>query len=404
MPIYNIDSNATLSGIVSGTGDTLLFRTSTTFSAASIPAGLLSPNDITVGYYGTGTPPVISGGTVRADWSFDAPNNVYSRPALGGNTLGNVTEDGWPMRFVAWNTNIATTAAAMNSGQSLPYWSGSFTYDFNTNIIYIRPSAGLPSTHLYVVSEALNGFSNSSTARNLRIDGIRFESLSRHAVDLKNKLEPRISNCSFRMIGGVRPASLWLGNGIELALGVWGAETTDCDFSDIFDSPVTSQLYEATPTRIGSHLWQRLTMQRYGLTGVEISCQTTNGQVISDVETADITSADQGANSWAGDRNGQVLSHLTQGGTSQVTRCFASRINSTNHRRLYLGFRHGGVCGIEDSTGTGAYFQGPRADRDTGLNPQRDLMRNVVDNLARVGDSWVDSTANMSDWFRSAII
>ncbi len=404
MAIFNPANSSELAAITTSTGDTVLLRSGVTYAASSVPAGLLTPNDITIGVSGTGSPPVISGGTVRADWTFDAPNNVYSRPALAGNTLGNVTEDGWPMKCIKWNTNIATTAAAMNAGQSLPYWSGSFTYDPATNIIYIRPSAGLPGTHVYVVSEVLNGFSNSSTARNLKIDGIRFESLSRHAIDLKNKLSPRISNCSFRMIGGVKPASLWLGNGIELSLGVWGAETTDCDFEDIFDSPVTSQLYEVVPARIGSHLWKRLTMRRYGLTGVEVSCQTTSNQIITDVETADITSVDQGANSWAGDSNGQVISHLTQGGTCQVTRCFARNIRSTNHRRLYLGFRHGGVCGIEDSTGTGAYFQGPRSDRDTGVNPQRDLHRNVTDNLALTGDSWVASTATMSNHFRPFVV
>mgnify|MGYP001138555838 CR=1 FL=1 len=36
--------------------------------------------------------------------------------------------------------------------------------------------------------------------------------------------------------------------------------------------------------------------------------------------------------------------------------------------------------------------------------PQRDLMHNVVDNLARVGDSWVDSAASMRAAFRSVIV
>lgn len=403
MTIRYIADDAALAAVSSLAGDVLLFASGATFSAASVPVGMLSVDNLTVGYYGTGASPIISGGAVRADWVFDAGNNVYSRAAYAGNTLGNVTEDGLPMKFVAWNANIATTAAAMNAGQSLPYWSGSMTYDPTNRIVYIRPSSGLASAHTYVVSEALNGLSNYSTQRNLAIDGLDFRHLSRHAIDLKNKTGLLISNSAFRMIGGTKPASLWLGNGIELSLGVWGAETTDCTFQDIFDSPVTSQLYESTPTRIGSHLWQRLTMQRYGLAGVEVSCQTTGAQIISDIEIADIESTDQGANSWTGDRNGSVISNLTQGGTSQLTRSFARNVNSTNHRRLYLGYQHGGVCGIEDSTGAGAYSQGPRADSN-GQAPQRDLMRNVVDNLARVGDSWIDSTASMRATFRGSIV
>lgn len=403
MTIRYIADDAALAAVTPSAGDVVLLASGATFSAASVPAGMLSVDNLTVGYYGTGTAPIISGGTVRADWVFDAGNNVYSRPAYAGNTLGNVTEDGYPMKFVAWNTNIATTAAAMNAGQSLPYWSGSMTYDPTNRIVYIRPSSGLASAHTYVVSETLNGFSNYSTQRNLVIDGLDFRHLSRHAVDLKNKTGLQISNCAFRMVGGTKPASLWLGNGIELSFGVWGAETTDCTFQDIFDSPVTAQLYESVPASIGSHLWQRLTMQRYGLSGVEISCQTTVAQVISDIETADITSTDQGANSWAGDRNGGVVINLTQGGSSRVTRSFARNVNSTNHRRLYLGYQHGGVCGIEDSTGVGAYLQGPRSDRN-GQAPQRDLMRNVVDNLARVGDSWVDSAASMRAAFRGVLV
>lgn len=399
MTIYYIDSNSTLAGVTPSASDVLLFSTGVTFSAASVPAGLLSASNLTVGYYGTGAPPIISGGTVRADWAYDAVNNVYSRSAYAGNTLGNVTENGVPMKYVPWTTDLATTAALMNAGQSLPFWSGSMTYDPTAKIVYIRPSSGTTSGKEYIVSEVLNGFSNSSTQRGLTIDGIEFRNLSRHGIDLKNKTTLAISNCTFRAIGGTKPASLWLGNGIELAVGVWGAQTINCQFFDIFDSPVTSQLYEATPTAIGSHLWQNLTMTRYGLAGVEVSCQTTNQQEIRDIEINGIASSNNGVG-WSGDRNGSVITNLTQGGTSRVTRSFARNVTGSVQKQLYLGYQHAGVCGIEDSTGTGTFGGAPRSDAN-GRTGQTDLFRNVSDNLgAPSGGQWQAVTAQLSRMFR----
>lgn len=402
MAIYRPNNDAELAAIVTGTGDTILLRSGVTYSASAIPSGFLNPSDVTLGIAGTGDLPVISGGIVRSDWVFDPINNVYSRPAYTGNTLGNVTEDGVAMKFTAWNTDIATTAAAMSYGQNLPKWSGSMTYDPVNFIVYIRPSSGTANQHVYVVSEILNGIFNSATNRNLLIEGIDFRHLSRHALTLFNKTDLRIRNCNFEMIGGVKPSSLWLGNGIELSKGVWGSVVSDCSFADIFDSAVTSQLYEGVPTTIGSHKWERLTATRCGLTVVEISCQT-GDQTIQDVETAGVISSDHGVG-WSGDRNGAVLSHLSQGPTSKVTRCFARNIVGNVQRRLYIGYQHGGICGIEDSIGTGSYFTGPNSTIGSGLPTQIDLIRNVTDNLARVGAQWVDSSANMQNSFRGLIL
>lgn len=402
MAIYTPADSSELAAITTVAGDTVLLRTGVTYAASSVPATLLTPNNITIGVIGTGPKPIISGGTTRADWAFDAPNNVYSRPALGGNTLGNVTEDGVPMKFVAWNTNIATTAAAMNAGQSLPKWSGSMTYDPATNIVYIRPSAGAPSGHVYVVSEQSYGFQNNNTNNGLQIDGIDIRHISRHGILLINKKNLKISNCSFWVMGGIKPASLWLGNGIELNLGVQGAEVTDCQFDHIFDSAATSQIAEAFPATIGSHLWQNITAARCGLHVVEINALT-NYQTVQDIEIANIVSVDHG-DGWSGDRSGAVVSNLAIGSVGcSVQRSFARNVNGVNQRRLYLGFKHRGICGIEDSQGVGSRTQGPRADSN-GAGPQRDLMRNVVDNLARSGDSWVDSTASMRDHFRPVFV
>jgi len=402
MAIYTPQNDAELSAIVAGNGDVIQLVCGRTYSAAAFPAALLTPSNVTLGYTGTGAKPIITGGTRRTDWTFDPVNNVWSRPAYASNVLGNVTEDGVPMKFVPWTTNLATTAALMNAGQLIPYWSGSMTYDPTSRVVYIRPSSGVAGDHEYVVSEVLNGLINYNTSSGLFIDGLDLRSLSRHAIDLKNKKNPRIHDCDFHVIGGVKPASLWLGNGIELSVGVWGAETERCRFFDIFDSPVTSQLYEGSGATIGDHLWRGLHVERYGMHGVEVSAQTT-GQEIRDIEIATINSVDQGI-CWSGDRNGAVITNVvTNIGTSRVVRSFARNVTGSKQRRLYLGFQHQGICGIEDSSATGTYGQGVRSDQGSALSSQVDLRRNITDSLAPVGATWAVINGRLGDFFAATL-
>lgn len=404
--IYMPADSTELAAIVTTTGDTVLLRSGVTYAASSIPAALLSPSGVTLGASGTGTKPVISGGTVRSDWTLDAPNNVYSR-TYESNILGNVTEDGVPMKYVAWDTNIATTAAAMTDGASLPYWSGSMTYDPANFIVYIRPSSGAASAHVYVVSDSANAdgtaIYDTATGSGLLIDGIELRNISRTGIHLFNKKSAVISDCDFRVIGGIKPASLWLGNGLELSKGCNGAQVLRCDFQDIFDAAMTSQLYESTPAAIGSHLYEDNTVSRYGMHGIEVSVQTAN-QLISDIEIAGLTASDAGTYSWAGDRNGAAVTMLSNAAGSRVTRAYARDVQATRAKRLYLGYQHGGVCGIEDSAGVETWGFAPVSNAN-GVSGQVDLWRSVTDNLgAPSGGNWVASTAHMSFNFRGMLI
>lgn len=394
MAVYKPQNSADLAAIVTAEGDTVLFKSGVVYSAASVPAGLLSPSRITIGVIGTGEKPQINGGVERSDWTFDAVNNVYFRPAYGSNILGNVTEDGIPMKHVPWNTNIATTAAAMNAGTDGIRWAGSMTFDLVNFIVYIRPSAGVASAHKYVVSESTFGLNNSSTNTGLEINGLDIRAVSNHGIKLLQKRNLKISECDFYTIGGGRPGGNYLGNGVELSVGCWGAETTDCNFYDIFDSPVTSQLYESAAARIGHHLWKNLNVNRYGMHGVEISCQTLTHQYITDIEIKKIYSTDNGVG-WSGDRNGAIVTNLTQGGTSRVLRSAASEIYGRVQKRAYMSIRTGGVNGIQNVKCSGTFGQGVRSDQLTGNYPQKDLKRNVTDNMAPVGTSWVDTTSDV---------
>jgi hypothetical protein len=365
--IYRPKDDVELSQIVSSGGDTILLRSGAVYSATALPAGLLNASDITLGISGSGELPLISGGVIRKDWVFDPVNNVYSRPAYASNSLGNVTEDGVPMHFTPWTTNLATTAALMLSGQSLPYWSGAMTYDPVARIVYIRPSSDTAAKHVYVVSETLNGLTNYVNSRKLLIEGIAFRSLSRHGVALANKVETTIRNCVFEVIGGVRPNSLWMGNGLELSVGTEGAVIEENAFYDIFDSCATTQLFEAVPAKLSDHHYFNNTCDRYGLTAIEVSCQTSN-QRIEQVEIAGLKATNGQENSWSGDRGiGSVISFLCNG-NSVVTRSFARDVVASRQRRSYIGYAHQGVCGIDSSRFTNTVLgpltgQGPNGSQ-----------------------------------------
>lgn len=406
--IHYVRSDADLAAVSTAAGDTVLFASGATFQASAAPAAMLSPDNVTIGSYGTGAKPIISGGTVRADWTFDAGNNVYSRPAYSvGLILGNVTEDGVPMKFVQWDTNIATTAALMVSGESLPAWSGSMTFDPTNRIVYIRPSDGVASDHVYVVSDngtsAGNGLVNSTASAGLVIDGIEIRNISRHGILLYSKRNITISDVDLRVIGGAKPSTLYMGNGIELSYGCHGARVIGCAAYDVFDTGFTTQLYESTTQFLTGHYYERCHVERFGMHGVEVSVQTAN-QIISDVEVNGLTGVDAGTYSWGGNRNGALFTCLSNSvNSSRVTRAFARNVTGRRMNRMYLGFGHGGTCGIEDAATTETYGQAPTSSSN-GASGQADLWRGITDNLgAPSGGRWSQVTANLSGNFRGVV-
>jgi hypothetical protein len=133
--------------------------------------------------------------------------------------------------------------------------------------------------------------------------------------------------------------------------------------------------------------------------GVEISLQTAN-QFITDIEVSGLTATDAGNYSWAGDRNGAAVTMLSNAAGSRVNRAYARGVQATRAKRLYLGYQHGGVCGIEDSAGVETWGFAPVSNAN-GVSGQTDLWRSVTDSLgAPSGGNWVVSTARMSNSFR----
>jgi hypothetical protein len=284
------------------------------------------------------------------------------------------------MKYVAWNTNIATTSASMNSGSNGFYWAGSMTYDPVSKLIYIRPSSGVPSAHTYVVSETIHGMSSSSTpAKNGVVDGLKFTNISRHGLLLYNKKNLLIKNVDLSVIGGFfAGGATYVGNGIESSFGTDGLRVENCSATDIFDSSFTSQLYESSPQTLSGHKYKNISVTRYGMHGIEVSVQTAQ-QFISDISANGIESVDEGLG-FSGDRNGAVFTVLSNSvNSSRITRVFASSVNSLRGRRLYLGYGHGGVCGIENATGVGSRFTA--LGEPNGATNQVDLARDVSDSF-----------------------
>ncbi len=397
MTIHRVSNNTDLAAVTTAQGDTVLFLAGAQFSAASIPSGFLAPSSLTLGVYGSGDKPIISGGVARSDWVYDAGNNVYSRSAAS-NILGNVTEDGIPMKFVAWNTDIATTASSMVSGSNGIYWSGSFTYNPATFTIYIRPSSGVAAEHVYVTSESLYGLFTATAGTGTVIDGLSFKNISRHGVVLQNRKLISISDCDFVIIGG-HYISIHVGNGIELAENCHDATVSGCSFIDIFDTAATSQAYATSAARITGHTYTNNTVRRFGMHGIEVSAHTAN-QLVEGIDVDGMTAIDGGVG-WSGDRNGAVITNICTNTTNtRINKSFARNVRSTNCRRLYIGYQTGGLCGIEDSEGVGTYGVAPTSNAN-GRTGQVDLWRNVTDNLgAPSGGVWLQTSAPLSNNFR----
>lgn len=393
MTVWRVADSRELAAVHTRPGDVVLLRAGATFDASAVPPALLDADQVTLGAWGSGRRPFLTGGVVETRWTYHAVHDVWSRPPARHNSLGNVTEDGVPMRFTAWTGTLASTAAGMTHRAQLPFWSGAMCYDPVTRVVYIRPSEGRPEAHEYVVAEggtaAGHGILSLRAARGVTIHGIECAHLGGHGIVLMNKREVHVSDCVFRLCGGNMPhPGYWLGNGLELSAGCDGAEVLDCEAEDMFDAGFTSQLYEPRPGQLLTHRYAGIRVARFGMSAIDISAQS-RAQTVRDVEIDGFVAEDGGRHSWAGDRGGTALVVLSQfANESTVTRVFARHVQARNVKRLYLGWQHGGICGIEDSHALGTWGGAPSSSAN-GARGQVDLWRNVSDNHgAPAGGRW----------------
>ena len=356
-------------------GDSLLIKTGTSSYSGDIPAGLLSADNITIAEYGTGAKPELTGGVVRADWTLHS-GSIYKR-TYAGNACGNITEDGVPMVFVTWPGSVPALAA------------GSFTFDYTGFVLYMRPSAGAPASHVYIASEDQIIFSSSVAQSGLTIRNLALSGASAHGVLLLNRTDCLIEALDLRVFGGLRSGSSNIGNGIELANGCARVTVQNCVADDIFDSAYTSQIYGSAGVSASDQEWLSNVARRCGLAAHEnaIIASATQSR-LSNIRTADLDAEDIGIAGvgWSGDRSGTTYSTYNfAGATSRIHNCRAERVVVTRAKKLWVSHQTGGVNYMSDSYGSGlTQYLSLSNNGAAGLAGQAEVWSNVTDDLARV--------------------
>lgn len=364
-------------------GDTVLIATGTV-NREAFPAAWLNFNDITIAEYGTGAEPVLSAAVVHVPADFTSVGSGVWSLALGSNIGGNVLQDGVPMTFVAWNTNVSTTLG----GAAV----GSFSFDYNAFILYVKPTGGVMTGKEFEVSKRLNLIGSVQTKRGLTMRNLVLRQPSAHGVLLLNRTETFIDNVPVQVAGGARDTSAGVhyGNGIELANGCFVAEVRNCSADDVFDSAFTSQLYGGTPTRLSDHDWVNNRAARCGLAAMEIAIITNTARseilnVLTDgLDAVDIGIAGTG---WSGDRSGTTYSTYNFAGSlgSRIHNCRARNLWPVRAKKLWVSHQTGGVNYMSDSYGVGlTQYLSLSNNGAPGLAGQAEVWSNVTDDLGRV--------------------
>lgn len=364
--IYYCQTDTDVSEITPAAGDTILLKSNEIFSLQSFRSNLFGYSGITLGTYGTGERPIITGGTIRDDWTFDETNNVYSRLYPSNVYLGNVTEDNIPMKFVSWRGTISATLPYMIHTRNGINWSGSMTFDTSTNRLYIKPSSGLASDHEYVVSDVSkilgSGFESNAPTSNVTISGIELRHISTHGILIFNAKNLLIEDFVGRYIGG-RFNGYYYGNAIELSTGCFDYTVKNSQAYDIFDSAFSTQLYGSGVGFSSGGLYENLQCERFGMAATEFSVHTAN-QTVSDIIVNGLHAVDGGVNSWAGGRGGIAFAVVSNSLTAKVTRVYANNVTATRCNKLYDAYNHNGICGMSNSIGIDS-FAGTSAGAST---------------------------------------
>lgn len=362
-------------------GDTLLFATNTTFTATTQYNTILNKNNLTVGYTGTGDKPVISGHFIRSGAELTSEGSgIWSR-TYGSSLSGNMLENGVLMKFKQWN-GAWTTPSLIATGLGVGY----YTIDYSTLKTYFMPTSGSVTGNTYEFSEVLTLFSGSGKS-NLIIDALNITGFSRHGITLTNSRNMVLNNLEFNAIGGrADNASYSVGNGIELTDRTVGVYVGDCVFNDIFDSAGTTQLY-GNYTFADNHVWHNLTINRAGMTGLEVSLQGAyTNQTIQNVTVENITANNIGAGyeyNFGGNRGGYATSVINNSGEkNKITNCLFSNVIA-NDCQLLIAVKNPFAINKFTNIYGDNVRNATAIVTSTSSSLQTHLYHNVTDNLGR---------------------
>lgn len=287
--------------VTAAAGDIYLQKSGTT-ARENIVSAVVGANNIRLSTYGGSDYATITGADVATGFTYDAVYRVWSKTISTG---WNVSFSGAPLNFVAWNTDIATTAPSMPDN--------SFTY--SGTVLYVRmvgdPSGCEVSARQYVIGNTGSGFGP------LTIEGFKIIGSYRHGIYVGNKIGLTIQDCEFGSCGG-EFTSVFLGNQIEMYGTISAVTIRRNKFYDAFDAAISPQLAAGGDISRG-HLYKDNTIDRSGYAGIECVTNSTS-QILAGIEISNNLIRDCGYG-WSGNRGGRAIM-LTDASdnTSQVDR------------------------------------------------------------------------------------
>lgn len=279
-----------------GANDTVLLKSGTTLKQV-VPGSFFAPGGVTLAEYGTGSKPVIDGSSIISAWTLDSANGVYYAQ-LAGNTAGNLTQDGVPMLFTAWSTNIATTAPLIPTG--------GYSFDYTNFRLYIKPTGGTTAGSVFVASGLVNLVTvlnaKGSTLRNLSL-----KYASKHGIIANNVQSSNFTGIDIWMCGGYRDTGInaYVGNGFEVSINSWDLTYKDGTAEEIYDSGFSPQQYggKLYYDQMRSMYFENLTAKKCGMAGFEITAYSPS-QRTTGIEVNGLVAEDIGKNCFSRSRTG----------------------------------------------------------------------------------------------------
>ena len=302
----------------------------------------ISDSDITIDAYGTGDLPVIDGSIEVSGWT-DLGGNIYSKTVTilsGEEGLGNISENGSLLTFREWFISDSDTLSAAPTG--------SFTYDFFNDTIYIKTGSD-PSLNTYRASRKYYGINTEDTS-NISVKNVQVQRFSLNGIDFAD-----CDNCKARSVvskdgGGTviavfNPYSgyLYAGNGIEYNNSCTNGFVEDVAVSNIFDSCISPQTFVSNQKASG-FIFKNSTLDKCGFAGIEVSVLSnggTTGSTLDNVSISGMTITNSGKG-WSGRRYGTEGHGIrvradTGAGTMSGVSISRSTIESSAGDGIYIG-------------------------------------------------------------------
>ena len=278
---------------ISPTSGDIYLQDALSIARENIPNTIIAANNITLDVYGDGGYATITGFQKITGWAYNSTYKVWQNTVVDG---WNVSLNNFPLTFVAWNTDLATTAAQM------PDYS--FSHDTTSNLLYIKSYENPDGCEVAQKESVLGQW--TSTNSSLIVRGYNITGGWRHGIYTTGKNNMLIEQCRIAQCGGDWAGSFYLGNGIEIYGTCSNVVIQDCVFEDIFDSALTPQLSSTSGQFILGLIARRNTYRRCGYAGYEGTFNGTS-QSLTGLQVLDSIFENIGKNCWSGNRGGRAI-------------------------------------------------------------------------------------------------